>query len=76
MDGQDNFRGNTIFSVLPEDKNLIMNQFEIVRSLEQNFEYPKGDEVVLFTAKNNEIDKNVLKALGYSENAKVNMKIF
>ena len=71
MDGQDNFRGNTIFSVLPEDKNLIMNQFEIVKSLEQNFEYPKGDEVVLFTAKNNEIDKNVLKALGYSENAKV-----
>lgn len=60
MDGQDNFRGNTIFSVLPEDKNLIMNQFEIVKSLEQNFEYPKGDEVVLFTAKNNEIDKNVL----------------
>ena len=71
MDGQDNFRGNTISSVLPEDKNLIMNQFEIVKSLEQNFEYPKGDEVVLFTAKNNEIDKNVLKALGYSENAKV-----
>lgn len=71
MDGQDNFRGNTIFSVLPEDKNLIMNQFEIVKSLEQNFDYPKGDEVVLFTAKNNEIDKNVLKALGYSENAKV-----
>lgn len=71
MDGQDNFRGNTIFSVLPEDKNLIMNQFEIVKSLEQNFEYPKGGEVVLFTAKNNEIDKNVLKALGYSENAKV-----
>lgn len=71
MDGQDNFRGNTIFSVLPEDKNLIMNQFEIVKSLEQNFEYPKGDEVVLFTAKNNEIDKNVLKALGYSENDKV-----
>ena len=71
MDGQDNFRGNTIFSVLPEDKNLIMNQFEIVKSLEQNFEYPKGNEVVLFTAKNNEIDKNVLKALGYSENAKV-----
>lgn len=71
MEGQDNFRGNTIFSVLPEDKNLIMNQFEIVKSLEQNFEYPKGDEVVLFTAKNNEIDKNVLKALGYSENDKV-----
>ena len=71
IDGQDNFRGNTIFSVLPEDKNLIMNQFEIVKSLEQNFEYPKGNEVVLFTAKNNEIDKNVLKALGYSENAKV-----
>ena len=71
MDGQDNSRGNTILSVLPEDKNLIMNQFEIVKSLEQNFEYPKGDEVVLFTAKNNEIDKNVLKALGYSENDKV-----
>ena len=71
MDGQDNSRGNTIFSVLPEDKNLIMNQFEIVKSLEQNFEYPKGNEVVLFTAKNNEIDKNVLKALGYSENDKV-----
>ena len=70
-DGQDNSRGNTIFSVLPEDKSLIMNQFEIVKSLDQNFEYPKGNEVVLFTAKNNEIDKNVLKALGYSENDKV-----
>ena len=70
-DGQDNSRGNTIFSVLPEDKSLIMNQFEIVKSLDQGFEYPKGNEVVLFTAKNNEIDKNVLKALGYSENDKV-----
>lgn len=70
-DSQDNSRGNTIFSVLPEDKILIMNQFEIVKSLDQSFEYPKGNEVVLFTAKNNEIDKNVLKALGYSENAKV-----
>ena len=69
--GQDNSRGNTIFSVLPEDKSLIMNQFEIVKSLDQSFEYPKGNEVVLFTAKNNEIDKNVLKALGYSENDKV-----
>ena len=70
-DSQDNSRGNTIFSVLPEDKSLIMNQFEIVKSLDQSFEYPKGNEVVLFTAKNNEIDKNVLKALGYSENDKV-----
>ena len=70
-DGKDNSRGNTIFSVLPEDKSLIMNQFEIVKSLDQSFEYPKGNEVVLFTAKNNEIDKNVLKALGYSENDKV-----
>ena len=70
-DNQDNSRGNTIFSVLPEDKSLIMNQFEIVKSLDQSFEYPKGNEVVLFTAKNNEIDKNVLKALGYSENDKV-----
>ena len=69
--GQDNSRGNTIFSVLPEDKSLIMNQFEIVKSLDQSFEYPKGNEVVLFTAKNNEIDKNVLKALGYSENDRV-----
>lgn len=70
-DSQDNSRGNTIFSVLPEDKSLIMNQFEIVKSLDQSFEYPKGNEVALFTAKNNEIDKNVLKALGYSENDKV-----
>ena len=70
-DSQDNSRGNTIFSVLPEDKSLIMNQFEIVKSLDQSFEYPKGNEVVLFTAKNNEIDKNVLKALGYSENDRV-----
>ena len=70
-DSQDNSRGNTIFSVLPEDKSLIMNQFEIVKSLDQSFEYPKGNEVVLFTDKNNEIDKNVLKALGYSENDKV-----
>ena len=70
-DSQDNSRGNTIFSMLPEDKSLIMNQFEIVKSLAQSFEYPKGNEVVLFTAKNNEIDKNVLKALGYSENDKV-----
>ena len=70
-DSQDNSRVNTIFSVLPEDKSLIMNQFEIVKSLDQSFEYPKGNEVVLFTAKNNEIDKNVLKALGYSENDKV-----
>lgn len=67
---QTSFNDN-IFGVLPEDKNLIMNQYEVVKSSKDNFEYPSDNEVVLFTAKNNEIDKATIKALGFDENAKV-----
>ena len=62
---------DNIFGVLPEDKNLIMNQYEVVKSSKDNFEYPSDNEVVLFTAKNNEIDKATIKALGFDENTKV-----
>lgn len=62
---------DSIFGVLPEDKNLIMNQYEVVKSSKDNFEYPSDNEVVLFTSKNNEIDKATIKALGFDENAKV-----
>ena len=62
---------DSIFGVLPEDKNLIMNQYEVVKSSRDNFEYPSDNEVVLFTAKNNEIDKATIKALGFDENTKV-----
>ena len=62
---------DSIFGVLPEDKNLIMNQYEVVKSSKENFEYPSDNEVVLFTAKNNEIDKATIKALGFDENTKV-----
>ena len=61
----------SIFGVLPEDKNLIMNQYEVVKTSKENFEYPSDNEVVLFTAKNNEIDKATIKALGFDENTKV-----
>lgn len=50
---------------------MIMNQYEVVKSSKDNFEYPSENEVVLFTAKNNEIDKATLKALGFDENTKV-----
>ena len=62
---------DSIFGVLPEDKNLIMNQYEVVKSSKDNFEYPSDNEVILFTAKNNEIDKATIKALGFDENTKV-----
>ena len=62
---------DSIFGVLPEDKNLIMNQYEVVKSSKENFEYPSDNEVVLFIAKNNEIDKATIKALGFDENKKV-----
>ena len=62
---------DSIFGVLPEDKNLIMNQYEVVKSSKENFEYPSDNEVVLFTAKNNEIDKATIKTLGFDENKKV-----
>ena len=61
----------SIFGVLPEDKNLIMNQYEVVKTSKENFEYPSDNEVVLFTAKNNEIDKATIKALGFDENIKI-----
>ena len=68
---QKSFRGESIFGVLPEDKNMILKQYEVVKSSESNFEYPKGNELVLFTAYNNEIDKDTLRALGFDENSKV-----
>ena len=68
---QKSFRGESVFGVLPEDKNMILKQYEVVKSSESNFEYPKGNELVLFTAYNNEIDKDTLRALGFDENSKV-----
>ena len=68
---QKSFRGESIFGVLPEDKNMILKQYEVVKSSESNFEYPKGNELVLFTAYNNEIDKDTLRALGFDGNSKV-----
>mgnify|MGYP000848739765 FL=1 len=65
------FGGESIFGVLPEDKNMILKQYEVVKSSESNFEYPKGNELVLFTAYNNEIDKDTLRALGFDGNSKV-----
>lgn len=65
------FGDSSIFGQMPEDKNLIMNQYEVVKSSVANFEYPTGNEVVLLTARNNEMDKDTLKALGFEENAKV-----
>ena len=32
--------GDSIFGVLPEDKNMVMNQYEVVKSSKDNFEYP------------------------------------
>ena len=68
---QKSFRGESIFGVLPEDKNMILKQYEVVKYSESNFEYPKGNELVLFTAYNNEIDKDTLRALGFDGNSKV-----
>lgn len=68
---QKSFRGESIFGVLPEDKNMILKQYEVVKSSESSFEYPKGNELVLFTAYNNEIDKDTLRALGFDGNSKV-----
>ena len=70
-DDKNIYSGDSIFGVLPEDKNMILKQYEVVKSSESNFEYPKGNELVLFTAYNNEIDKDTLRALGFDENSKV-----
>ena len=70
-DDKNIYSGDSIFGVLPEDKNMILKQYEVVKSSESNFGYPKGNELVLFTAYNNEIDKDTLKALGFDENSKV-----
>ena len=70
-DNKNIYSGDSIFGVLPEDKNMILKQYEVVKSSESNFEYPKGNELVLFTAYNNEIDKDTLRALGFDGNSKV-----
>ena len=70
-DDKNIYSGDSIFGVLPEDKNMILKQYEVVKSSESNFEYPKGNELVLFTAYNNEIDKDTLRALGFDGNSKV-----
>lgn len=70
-DDKNIYSGDSIFGVLPEDKNMILKQYEVVKSSKSNFEYPKGNELVLFTAYNNEIDKDTLRALGFDGNSKV-----
>lgn len=69
------FRGNDIYNILSEDKSVLLNQYDIVAKLDSNFEYPtKANELILFVDRDNSVDKNVLKALGYDENAKLEFK--
>ncbi len=69
------YRGGDIFSILSEDKSVLLNQYDIVAKLDSNFEYPtKANELILFVGQDNSVDKAVLKALGYDENAKLEFK--
>lgn len=74
-DNSNALSGDNIFRELPTDKNILLNQFSVVASSEENFEYPtKADEVAIFVGKNNRIDKSVLKALGFNENDSIDYK--
>ena len=63
---------SNIFGEMPQDQSILLNQYEVVKSLDGNFTYAqKQEEAVLFIGKNNAIDKGVLKALGYDDNTEV-----
>lgn len=69
------FGGDNNFSKLSEDENVLLNQYDVVAKTTDNFVYPtKAEEMILYIGKDNSIDKNILKALGYDENSKLDYK--
>ncbi|MBF0714432.1 ATP-binding cassette domain-containing protein [Gemella sp. GH3] len=69
--------GNDNFSKLSQDKNVLLNQYDVVAKLSDDFVYPtNAEEMILYVGKDNSIDKDILKALGYDENSKLDYKDF
>ncbi|MFV0393119.1 MAG: ATP-binding cassette domain-containing protein [Coprobacillaceae bacterium] len=65
-------RNTNVFSQLPENKEAVLNQYTVVASIEDNFEYPtQMNQVVLILGSENEISENILTALGYDSNEEI-----
>lgn len=74
IQGARTFR-SSIFGRLPEDKNILLNQYKIVAKQDSNFDYPtKAEEAMLFVGLDNSIDKSVLRALGFNDDANFDYK--
>lgn len=68
-------RRETLFTRLSKDKSILLNDYHIVASSYENFEYPtKPEELILYVGKDNSINKSVLRALGYNDEANLEYK--
>lgn len=67
--------GGSLFSELPTDRSLVLDQYKIVSSKEDNFEYPENaNEIVLVVNSDNSISEETLRALGYSSDKELDYK--
>ncbi|MGQ4068843.1 ABC transporter ATP-binding protein/permease (plasmid) [Enterococcus mundtii] len=65
----------SLFSELPTDKSLVLDQYKIVSSKEDNFEYPENaNEIVLVLNSDNSISEETLRSLGYSSEKELDYK--
>ncbi|MBF0710779.1 MULTISPECIES: ATP-binding cassette domain-containing protein [unclassified Gemella] len=74
IEDAETFGNSTIFSKLSTDKSVLTSQFDIVAKLDENFDYIKDNEMILFVGKDNSLDKSILRALGYDDNANLEFK--
>ncbi|UOO46422.1 ATP-binding cassette domain-containing protein [Enterococcus casseliflavus] len=64
-----------LFSELPTDKSLVLDQYKIVSSKDDNFEYPENaNEIVLVLNSDNSISEETLRSLGYSSEKELDYK--
>ena len=69
-----NRQNNTsLLSEIPEDKELVLKQYDIISSKEKDFKYPtKSNELVLIIGKDNSLSEETLTALGYDSDSQIN----
>lgn len=66
---------SSLFKELPANADMILSQYEVAASLEENFTYPiKANELVLIVDADNRLDESTLKALGYDPNQEISFE--
>lgn len=75
MMSQSMFSTSTLFDQLPASEEPVLNQYEVVSTLDDSFKYPENaNEVVLVINSDNSLSPETLQALGYDKDEDIDYK--